>query len=99
MKPEFTFTPAYYEWHLLDSNGKIVHNMVDPGEDMCHEDGTPLSYDEVLSFVSEDLNAAESNYADGKEYNGIMLEDGFTAPQMKAAAKVMARSLYNYYIA
>jgi len=99
MKAEFTFTSAYYEWHLLDGNGKIVHNMVDPSENLCHEDGTPLSYKEVLSFVSGDLNAAESNYADGTAYNGIMLEDGFTASQMKAAANVMAHALYNYYIA
>ena len=99
MESQFTFTPAYYEWHLLDRNGRIVHNMVDPLEKLFREDGSQMTLEEVTDICAEDLHAAESAYAEGRYYNGIMLFNGLSALDLKKAAEVMARALCNYYLA
>lgn len=99
MESNYVFVPSYYEWHLLDEEGNILHNMTDPSEAMLREDGTPLSLTELIDYCAADLHAAEWAYSEGKEYNGIMLDNGFTPAEEKTAAEIMAKALYNYYTA
>ena len=95
----FQFVPAYYEWHLIDNNGNTLHNMVDPLDELFHEDGLPMNLEEVTDMCAEELHAAENAYAEGNDYNGIMLSEGLSAIEEKKAAQVMAQALYNYYLA
>ena len=93
------FVPGYYEWHLTDKNGNVLHNMTDPSDSLFGENGEPLNYDEITDLCASDLLSAEFYYADGKEYNGVFNENGWTAKEIQAASLVMATALYNYYFA
>ena len=95
----FQFVPAYYEWHLTDDNGNILHNMVDPSECLYNEDGTPMDLESVIDFCSQDLHMADWHYYSEQDYNGILLEENLTERQIKVASKIMGEALYNYYIA
>lgn len=96
-KRTFYFAPAYYEWHLTDERGNLIHVMADPAEETCHEDGTPCNYDEIKYLCDSDLESADRSYNEGEGYNGHYLEDPLSKEEMEDAAKVMATALYNYY--
>lgn len=92
------FVPGYYEWHLTDEEGNILHNMVLDSEDLFHEDGTQMELDEVIELCEDDLLAAQQCYLDGEENNGVKAE-WKTPKEIALTADVMATALYNYYFA
>ena len=100
---QFCLIPTYYEWHLIDKDThETLHNLVDPADELYHEDGTPRSLEEIISFCQEELISADIAYSEDDEYNGIWLSEKKRLDQIEeipVAAKVMAETLYNYYIA
>ena len=99
-KRNFKFVPAYYEWHLVDKKGNIWHNMLDPGEDLLEEEeAEPMTLENVIDFCSDELTNAQECYNQGKDYNGIRPESSLTAEELKEAANIMGKALYDYYIA
>lgn len=99
---QFNIIPSYWEWHLIDNEThETLHNLIDPSDMLYHDDGTPLSLEELRSWFNEDLIAADIAYSENGEYNGIWLCDEKRLDQIEeipAAAKVIADTLYNYYI-
>jgi hypothetical protein len=100
---QFSLIPAYYEWHLIDNDThETLHNLVDPADELYHEDGTPKTLEELTNWLNEELISADIAYSENNEYNGIWLRNEKRLDQIEeipAAAKVMAETLYNYYIA
>ena len=100
---QFSLIPAYYEWHLIDDEThETLHNLIDPADELYHEDGTPRSLEELTNWLNEELISADIAYSENDEYNGIWLRNEKRLDQIEeipAAAKVMAETLYNYYIA
>lgn len=100
MSKNISFIPAYYEWHLVDENGKVLYNLVDPGEDCYEEDGeTPLTKDEIKCWIDFDIQCELDRYADNApDYpNQNLLVQPDELPDN--AADVMAQALYDYYVA
>jgi len=99
---QFSLIPAYYEWHLIDNEThETLHNLIDPADELYHEDGTPRSLEELTNWLNEELISADIAYSENDEYNGIWLRNEKRLDQIEeipAAAKVMAETLYNYYI-
>jgi hypothetical protein len=99
---QFSLIPAYYEWHLIDDEThETLHNLVDPADELYHEDGTPRSLEEITDWLNDELISADIAYSENDEYNGIWLRNEKRLDQIEeipAAAKVMAETLYNYYI-
>ena len=99
---QFSLIPAYYEWHLIDTEThETLHNLVDPADELYHEDGTPKSLEELTNWLNEELISADIAYSEDDEYNGIWLSEKKRLDQIEeipAAAKVMAETLYHYYI-
>lgn len=100
---QFSLIPAYYEWHLIDDKThETLHNLIDPADELYHEDGTPKTLEELTNWFNEELISADIAYSEDDEYNGIWLSEEKRLDQIEeipAAAKVMAETLYNYYIA
>ena len=101
---QFILTPTYYEWHLVDKDThETLHNLGDPSDDLLyHDDEMPKSLEEIINFCQEELIAADIAYSENDEYNGIWLRNEKRLDQIEeipAAAKVMAETLYSYYIA
>lgn len=100
---QFCLIPTYWEWHLIDEDThETLHNLVDPADELYHEDGAPMSLEEIIGFCQEELISADIAYSENDEYNGIWLCNDKRLDQTEeipAAAKVMAETLYNYYIA
>lgn len=100
---QFSLIPAYYEWHLIDTEThETLHNLIDPADELYHEDGTPKSLEELTNWLNEELISADIAYSEDDEYNGIWLNEEKRLDQIEeipAAAKVIAETLYNYYIA
>ena len=100
---QFSLIPAYYEWHLIDTEThETLHNLIDPADELYHEDGTPKTLEELTNWLNEELISADIAYSEDDEYNGIWLNEDKRLDQIEeipAAAKVMAETLYNYYIA
>lgn len=94
----FSFNSAYYEWHLVDEEGNILHNMVEPLENLFNDDGNPLNLEEIVDLCASDLHCANTNYAENKPYNYVLLDNPLTEEEISEASKVMARRLYGYYI-
>ena len=100
---QFNLIPAHYEWHLIDNEThETLHNLVDPADEFYHEDGTPQTLEELTNWLNKELISADIAYSKNDEYNGIWLRNEKRLDQIEeipAAAKVMAETLYNYYIA
>lgn len=100
---QFNLIPAYCEWHLIDNEThETLHNLVDPADELYHEDGTPQTLEELTNWLNKELISADIAYSKNDEYNGIWLRNEKRLDQFEeipAAAKVMAETLYNYYIA
>lgn len=99
---QFIFKPGYYEWHLTDkATGKTLHVMSDPADLTVHDDGTPLTLEELEEVCMDDLETAEFAYTVSDiAYNGIRLHGGdlLTKEEMTDASKTMAKALYGFYI-
>lgn len=99
---QFSLIPAYYEWHLIDNDtAETLHNLIDPSESLYHEDDTPMTVEEIQNWCNEELISADIAYSEDDEYNGIWLDNDKRLDQIEeipAAAKVMAETLYAYYI-
>lgn len=99
---QFSLIPAYYEWHLIDNEThETLHNLIDPADELYHEDGTPRSLEELTNWLNEELISADIAYSENDEYYGIWLRNEKRLDQIEeipAAAKVMAETLYHYYI-
>ena len=96
----FRFEPGYYEWHLIDcATEKTVHNLVEPSEDLYNEDGTPMTKEELADFFASDIQCANMHYSDNEDYNGILLDEPLDDAEIAVASKLIADTLYNYYIA
>lgn len=99
MAKEIRFIPAYYEWHLVDENGKVLYNLVDPWGW-----GDPLddckTLQDVIDVMEEDINVEKMNWnccGGEPESPHNSLVNPFTLPDN--AAEVMAQALYDYYVA
>lgn len=99
---QFNLIPAYYEWHLIDiETHETLHNIIDPLDVLYYDDGISLSLEELTSWVKEDLISADIAYSEGNDYNGIWLRNEKRLDQIEeipAAAKVIADTLYSYFI-
>ena len=97
--PNFALVPAYYEWHLIDTNKpqEVLFNIVDPLEDLYdYPDGTPSTYEEVVSWMESSIDLALQRAEDGEDWNGVIVNKNSLPDN---AAEIMAAALYNYYIA
>lgn len=104
----YQFVPAYYEWHFINKDGKVLLNWVEPAENLYFEydeEGEELDeprlmtdIDEVLMECESYINFGNMAFNEGEtHYNGVCKDDFAELP--KNAADIMAQALYNYYIA
>jgi len=105
----YSFVPAYYEWHLIDDNGNVLLNMKDPFEmlfDETDESGQLLeqprpitTLDGVLDvckdFIEVEKMCLESDYPASTSHGNN--DSIFDLPDN--AAEIMAKALFDYYIA
>ena len=95
----FRFEAGYYEWHLIDDmTGEVCHNLIDPSEIIFRPDGGTLTRLGLQILLTDELLCADRHYFDGEEYNGILLKRRLQPEEIVKAAKLMADTLYNYYI-
>lgn len=93
----FKFIPAYYEWHLIDTEtDEVVYVLDDPTEDLYYEDGTPLPEDAIADFLVSDLK--NSNDPANDECNHILVDTPLTPEEIHEAAKLMANTLFSHYL-
>ena len=103
----YSFVPAYYEWHLVNKDGDILLNMKDPFEmlfDETDESGQLLeqprpitTLDGVLDVCKEFIEV-EKMCLDIEEDSGQGNDEHiFDLPDN--AADIMAQALYDYYVA
>lgn len=99
MTQTLSFIPAYYEWHLVDLNGRVLFNLVDPCEYCFKDDGrTPLTKDEIKSCIDDYIQYEFDRYACGDQElcpNLALLVKPDELPDN--ASEIMAQSLYDYY--
>lgn len=96
MKTIYYFVPGYYEWHLIDENGKILLNVVDPLDDLCECD----SYEDVLNWCESLYLEAYKHYEQNEDFNGIQIDpaDIPCAYYPKTSpVQEMANALFEYY--
>ena len=103
----YSFVPAYYEWHFIDDNGNVLLNMKDPSDDIYIENNIngqlldePVrftTYDQMLDFC-KDFIEVEKMCLDIEEDSGQGNDERiFDLPDN--AAEIMAHALYDFYIA
>lgn len=103
---DYTFAPAYYEWHFCDFEGRVLLNWVDPGENFWiyeDEDGNelaeprPMTYDEVLEECRDYIRGGDFAFErdDEEEFAGVSRELWAELPEN--AAEIMAKAIYYYY--
>ena len=99
---QFNLIPAYHEWHLIDNEThETLHNIIDPLDLLYNDDGTHMSLEELTNWFNGELGTADLIYSTNGEYNGIWLRDEKRLDpinEIPTAAKVIAETLYNYYI-
>lgn len=96
---KYRFVPAYYEWHLVDENGKILYSMPDPTDELFNEQIKCETLDDVRGVVEGELDGEKANwsmnYEDTDEKHALIPFDELP----KSTCEIMARALYDYYIA
>lgn len=103
----YSFVPAYYEWHFIDKDGNVLLNMKDPSDGIyigCDTNGQLLdepvrftTYDQMLDFC-KDFIEVEKMCLDNEEESGQGNDERiFDLPDN--AAEIMAHALYYFYIA
>lgn len=106
------FRPAYYEWHLTDGDGRVLLNWVDPAEYFYiyeDEDGNDLdepqsmTYEQVLAECEDYIECGNMFFREADEqdehdgYHGVRRREWEQLPDN--AAEIMAKAIYEYYIA
>ena len=97
MESNYAFVPAYYEWHLIEKSNpeKVLFNLVDPIE-MCYLDnGKPVDFDDLvneLDFATDDALRVAYEKNDKEQIENLSRIG-------KCHCYLMARALYDYYIA
>lgn len=109
-KNDYSFRPAYYEWHLTNGNGRLLLVWEDPSDNFWiteDEDGNelkearPMTYDEVLTECEGYIECGNMFFEDANEederegYHGVMRKDWERLPDNAAA--IMATALFYYY--
>lgn len=96
----FKFVPTYYEWHLVDDSNNVLHNWVMPEEDLYDADtDEPIPPEELKWLCKDNLETADRQYAEGEDYNGILLNNlqRLTAEEITEASEIMFKALIDYY--
>ena len=97
MEKNYAFVPAYYEWHLIDTNepDKVLLAIIDPCEECFDENGEPYSLEELSDWCSSCLvEEIRQAHKKGEIDREIELEN--IPPRVD---DIMAHALYDYYIA
>lgn len=100
-KTEYSFVPGYYEYHFINLTGDILLNLNDPSDHCYDSDGNPIEdfqqlKDDMLDVISEIRDVLE---AGDEDLNGNTLDMFNQLPEDEIAAEIMARALWNDYIA
>lgn len=98
MESNYAFVPAYYEWHLIEKSNpeKVLLNVVDPAEECYNEEtGEAYSLEELSDMCSSWLVEEQRQAEDRGDYDRV--EELESIPPR--VDDVMARALYDYYIA
>lgn len=100
-KTEYSFVPGYYEYHFINLKGDILLNLNDPSDHCCDSDGNPIEdfqqlKDEMLDVISEIRDVLK---AGDEDLNGNTLDMFNQLPEDEIAAEIMARALWNDYVA
>ena len=93
-KQKYRFIPGYYEWALVDKNGKRLYCISDADEMCVNDDGKTCTLEEVRNNVESDLETEKQLCRNG-EGNVHLIEGLDELP--KSAVEIMARALYDYY--
>ena len=111
-RDDYTFRPAYYEWHLVDGNGRLLLVWVDPADNFfIYEDEQgnelpeplPMDFDQVKAECEGYIETGNMFFDDADDederegYHGVKREAWERLP--KNAADIMARALYQTYCA
>ena len=103
MEKDYAFVPAYYEWHLIDTNEpeKVLLNWKDPIEDLFEESHPVKTYDDVWGVCNHFVEATrvtlfEEEFDDPHGNTKEMFND---LPEDSVFIPIMAHALYDYYIA
>ena len=110
ISPNFAFVPGYYEWHFIDMKKpkQILLNWVDPGDSLLvYQDGDgndleepqPMTYEQVLDECEDFINVTKSNFDLGEDDYCHNNKKELFDKLPNNAAEIMAKALYNYYIA
>lgn len=95
---EYRFIPGYYEWHLIDDKGKVLYVMQDPSEDLFNEQTECETLDDVRGVIEGELETEklnwQMNYESGEKHSQIPFDE-----LPKSICELMARALYDYYVA
>lgn len=90
---KFIAVPAYYEWHLVNTDtNEVVYNIVDPSDAL---EGMTTEQ-EVIDWVFEDMCEWATSESD-EPLNGISRHKAAKLPC--DAHIILGKALYEYYIA
>lgn len=82
---------------------EIAKETAAAGRTLCFEPGgCTLTFSEVLNLCRENLISADILYSENTENNGVLLNNDKRLDQIEEipiAARLMAETLYDYYIA
>ena len=96
---KYRFVPADDEWHLVDENGKVLYSMPDPFDELFNECIECENLDDVRGVVDSELDGEktnwEINYEGTEERHALVPFDKLP----KSTCELMARALYDYYVA
>lgn len=100
-KTEYSFVPGYYEYHFVNQKGEVLLNLNDPSEHCCDSEGNAIEdfqqlKDAMLDAISDIRYSLEH---DEEEFHGNTMEMLDQLPEDEIAAEIMARALWNDYIA
>ena len=91
---KYRFIPGYYEWALVDKNGKRLYCIPNAVEMCITDDGELCTLEEVRNNIESDLETEKQLCSNGEE-NVHLLVGLDELP--KSAVEIMARALYDYY--
>ena len=93
-KQKYRFIPGYYEWALVDKNGKRLYCISDADEMCVNDDGKTCTLEEVRNNVESDLETEKQLCRNGEGNVHLIVSLGELP---KSAVEIMARALYDYY--
>ena len=105
LQTDYTFDPAYYEWHLTNRKGEVLLNWVDPIDNFWTnedeegnelEDYRAMTYDEVLAECECFIETGDMSFENGdKDYHGVSRKQWDKLP--KGTAEIIAKRMFFYY--